>query len=216
MIQKITSIILLSSILISFTTKKDIQNRSLSKLDDKEFFESKNFEELNNLTLQKIILFEKKNNSKDVTLDIPVYIGRSLYPNTNDYNLAFPKKFKRIDSTGYNLDVSYYSTKKDSLIRVITYDWRIKYDYNNPNFFNMDSITIKKNSTYFQTKFNSIKDILLKNIGKPNLIEINSTKHKRVYQDKYKWSKKNANAYLYITGNTKIGFSHVSLIIYKN
>ena len=182
----------------------------------KHLFNKAIFSDFQQLKIDKIIAFEKKNKSKDITPAYFIDIGEGIYPNTNKYKLEIAKAFKRKDKPKLELEIDYYYVIGDSSVKVILYQWD-ELKTKKANVFEDDKA---KSSMFsiFQNKFNQLSDSLTKQLGNPfhKNIEQNITTDE-TFRDDVKWKGQNGlNAYLFMFGNNNNRYRQISLAIYKD
>lgn len=86
------------------------------------------------ISAQEINKIENENNGIQMRKPYKITLSKSYFPEIKKYEFEQPKVFWR-DSANVKNTVSYFFTKKDSIVRVIEYSW------NKPN--NNDSIISK-------------------------------------------------------------------------
>lgn len=69
--------------------------------------------------IQKI---ENKNSGIEYTKPINISLSEDYFPEIENYEFAQPKIFRR-DTTNLDTEISYFFTKKDSIVRLIEYSW---------------------------------------------------------------------------------------------
>ena len=174
-------------------------------------FKNNSFADLENLKLSEAIKYDKKLKSKDVTPDHLIKIGESIYPNKNGFILATPTAFERLEGNDFKLKVDYFYTPEDSSVKVILYQWDL---FSNNSELTEREIQVKYQK--FQNKFDYLRSELMKELGAPSSIEINSIISKSNFRDGVKWMNGNGlNAYLFMLGNDGNKFRQIRLAVYK-
>ena len=168
-----------------------------------------------NLKMEYVLNLEKEYNSKDISRNRKVGLGKGIYPNENNYELEISKDFLRFEKPDFKLTIDYYYTK-DSTIRVILYEWNdLKHKFGDLTHSKEEN---DKRREIFKLKYEEISSELTEIYGEPTEVEINSVNnHKGNFRDGYKWLDKNeVNAYLFIFGNEQNTFNRIRLAIYKD
>jgi hypothetical protein len=88
----------------------------------KNLFQNERIFTFQNLDLKYAIELEEKLNSEDISPDYRIGLGKSIYPNTNNYELEISRNYRRIIKPNFSLEVDYHFTK-DSLVRFVMYEW---------------------------------------------------------------------------------------------
>jgi hypothetical protein len=162
------------------------------------------------LKLINIIKKEEELNSKNISPDYFIDIGKGIYPNKKGYQLSKNVIYQRHECPYFQIDVNYYSTP-DSLIRVVMFEWN--------EFTGNGNITIDplKKNDIFQTKFYRIENIISSRLGKYKHKSIPRQRKKKTYRSDYKWkSKEGLNAYLFMFSNKANNYQQIRLAIYKD
>ena len=177
----------------------------------KRVFQNERIFNYENLNLNYALELEKKLKSKDISPSYRIGLGNGIYPNENNYKLETSRNFKRIIKPNFSLEVDYHFTK-DSIIRVIMYEWNdLKRKKNKSEKQNL------KTKKAFKKKFTKLTEMLTKKYGEPTFSEIESENPKDdgTYRDGIKWLNKNGmNAYLFAFGNPKGSYNQIRLSIY--
>jgi len=153
------------------------------------------------LNIEKVVDFEKSINSVDITRDHFVQLGESLYPNKKKIKLDKTVNYKRIECPYFSLEISYYYSKKDSLVRVILFKWNV---FKERDYL---SVTDKDIGVKFQEKFSKIEAVMTNLLGNPT--------HKKIGlepRDEIKWiNKETLKAYLFKFAR----YGEIRLVLYK-
>lgn len=72
-----------------------------------------------------IFSIEKENGGQQKTYNYPIYVSKDYFPNSTNFNLANPIIFARRNND-FDLNISYYFSANDSVIRLIEYSWDLK------------------------------------------------------------------------------------------
>ena len=176
---------------------------------EKHIYDNDKFKDIQELKIGKAIEFENNQNAENTTPEYKVQIGKGIYPNEKNFELEKPISFNRKIKGKFDLETKYFYSKKDSLVRVILYQWHNPKDLNNK---------LKKNKTKnkkkFQNKFNSIEKQITKIIGQPNWVELNKDQFPFT-RDERKWLESNkTKAYLFKGNYDPDGSYHIELAIY--
>jgi len=182
----------------------------------KNVFQNKRIFTLQNLDIEYAIKLEEKLNSEDISRDYRVELGKGIYPNINNYDFETSKDYRRIIKPDFSLDVNYHFTK-DSLIRVIMYEWNeLK---KGEGFSYKSEKENTKTKRVFEKKFSDLRIRLNREFGKPTSIEMESEKPEQTgtYRNGIKWLNKNGiNCYLFAFGNKEGTYNQIRLAIYPN
>ena len=182
----------------------------------KNLFQNERIFTFQNLDLKYAIELEEKLNSEDISPDYRIGLGKSIYPNTNNYELEISRNYRRIIKPNFSLEVDYHFTK-DSLVRFVMYEWNelkkeIEFSFKSEK----ENIKTKK---VFDKKFSDLRKELTKEFGEPSFIEIESEKPEQTetYRNGIKWLNKNGmNCYLFAFGNKEGTYNQIRLAIYPN
>lgn len=201
---KIQSLIIISLGLLSSCASK------------RELFIDGAFSNVDQLKINTVEQFEKKNKSKNITLTHLVRIGEDIYPNKNNYRLETPMVFERPPEGQLQVTVDYYYVLADSSVKVIMYEWDDAPSVKNSAVPSRSNMT--QRLARFQSKFDQLHHRLTKILGPPQTQNINQTQvlEGETFRDDVKWQNVNGlNAYLFMLGNNKSGYRRIRLAIYK-
>lgn len=180
----------------------------------KKVFQNERIFTFDNLNLKYVVELEEKLNSEDISPDYRIGLGKGIYPNTNNYKLEISRNYKRIIKPYFSLEVDYHFTK-DSLIRVVMYEWKeLKKEDDFSYKSEKENLKTKK---IFDRKFDKLRRKLTKEFGEPSFIEIQSKSIKKgeTYRNGIKWlNKKGMNSYLFAFGNSEGTYNEMRLAIY--
>lgn len=137
--------------------------------------------------LSEVLLFEKEINVTPKFLAQNISLSNEFYPLSDKYQVANPLIIQR-NPVGYlPLYAQYFFTPKDSIVRLVSYDWG-KDEFG--NFFDKQEIwkqESKKLATY-NSEYERVKNILLKQLGIPTSTD---TIAKTVNSDRGKYFTRN-------------------------
>ena len=183
----------------------------------KQIFIGEIFSKFENLNLNSVEIFERKNKSEDITPKHLIGIGEGIYPNKNQYKLETPRIFQRQVKPNFKFTSEYFYQLSDSSIKVVLYQWddmpSKKYHKNKVDRDN------SKRYIRFQSKFNQLQDSLTRVLGTPTLMNLEQTKVPldETFRDSIKWQSVNGlNAYLFMFGNNRNGFRQIRLAFYRD
>jgi len=174
-------------------------------------FENQSVFTFEDFKLDKAVGIENKLNSKDVSLDYRVGLGKGLYPNEKDFKLEISKNFRRNITGKLSLEVDYHFTN-DSIIRFVMYEWD---DTDKKSFPSKKEQ--KRKYKIFESKFSEIAKIVTTRFGDPysTIIRPKENKTSEYERDEIKWKTKNGmNAYLFSFNNNE-EYSRIRLALYK-
>jgi hypothetical protein len=187
---------------------------SCKKTEDDYIFEKIRFENLDKLNLNQLINSENEIGSKERNSNNTFGIGNDYYPNDFKYELSNPRVFE-INQKELGLETNYFYSKKDSLVKVILYQWNKKY----LNFEGYEKDTLRElkitEKENYQNKFENLKECLTEKLGKATEIDIEKRKDTSYnYSDNYRWIKQDLNAYLSfkVSGES---YREIRLVIHK-
>ena len=186
-----------------------------------------------NLRLKDAVGYEKAIMSADKTPNHHISIDTGIYPNKNNYELVTPKTFLRTGDY-FEVEVGYYYSTPDSLVRLILYEWNKK---NLKTFETKKELENKFNE--FKNQWNSISKEINERLGLPTFKKIESNKYddkiiednqsiedimsfigdgsteeSTTWRDDMKWDTKDGHAYLFMFGDNRTGYRQIRLAVY--
>ncbi|GGE15136.1 hypothetical protein [Sphingobacterium cellulitidis] len=169
--------------------------------------------QLDNLHLKTVIKNESR--SKDITPKHKFGLGKNLYPNKKNYVLGIPQIYEIYDKPIFNLKTNYFYSEKDSLVKVILYEW-IVVKHKKDDFFEDENY--EKNADFFQLKFDSLANFLYREFGNPIVKNIEHiTDSDKTYRDDLKFKRADGlNAYLFMFKRNINGYREIRLVVYKD
>lgn len=168
-------------------------------------FHNEIYTKIDTLKVSEAINFENELFSIDNTPNHRIQIGEGIYPNEQNFDLATPKTFNRVQKPHFELEVDYFYSNTDSSVKVILYQWDYIKDDEIRNLTReySDKERIEKIQA-FENQFSYLLNFLTDKLGAPNFIEINSTSAASSFRDGYKWlDSQEINAYLFMLGNNQ-------------
>ncbi|WP_299444268.1 hypothetical protein [uncultured Aquimarina sp.] len=153
-------------ILLSILSCKSTDKKNEDTIPD--FMELKDdFFCFDQISINKSFQIEKKLNSKEYTPPFEMSVSDDYFPNADKFNLAQPKVFNRTKANSIPIQVHYYYTKEDNVVRLITYDWDTK-----NSMESIDDLLKKENDQSgkfddYNKKFDEISKIISKHLSKP-------------------------------------------------
>jgi hypothetical protein len=123
------------------------------------------------------ILFEKWLSPTVRFLDQSVSVGEDFYPLNNKYKVTKPIIAQRTEGSSLPLYAQYYFTPKDSIIRLVSYDWE-KDEYG--NFFDKKKIWEREVDSIdvYNQKYEAVRVQLNHDLGNPTKTDLKPRKHK--------------------------------------
>jgi hypothetical protein len=166
------------------------------------------------LDIKSAIEWENKKDAKDITPDHLIEISEGIYPNNKRFDLATPKTFRSMGSQNLQLQTEYFYDVKDSLVRVILYQW----DYLKEDDKKFRAQQQERLFKIFQIKFDSLARQLTKEYGSPFLKKIEQQEmNVDTFRDDLKFKRADGlNAYLFMFGNNENNFRQIRLAIYSD
>ncbi|WP_299628335.1 hypothetical protein [uncultured Tenacibaculum sp.] len=101
-------------LLLFISCKKEIKKKGV-KLKDTNF-------ELSQINYPDIKKIEEINNGIEIGKSSGISLSKSYFPEIDKYEFDQPIIYKR-DTTNSSTSVSYFFTKKDSIVRLVEYSW---------------------------------------------------------------------------------------------
>lgn len=86
-------------------------------------FQNKMLNDFDKLNIKTVAEFERQYQSKEITYDYIIGIGKGIYPNKNNYVLASPKIYEINEQPSFKLEIEYFYSVNDSIVKVILYQW---------------------------------------------------------------------------------------------
>lgn len=153
-------------------------------------------------TISEVLTFETKINQNPRFLTKNVSLSKGFYPLADKYEVANPIIVQR-EPLGYlPLFIEYFYTPKDSVLRLITYNWE---EDRYGNFFDKQKLWQEesKKLEIYNTEYERIKAIVVNKIGAPTAKD-KGTKKKKSENTKYLsrktvWETKDFHAQLTMT-----------------
>jgi len=176
-------------------------------------FQKKDTFQLDNLHINSIAQIESR--SKDITPNHKIGLGKGLYPNKNNYTLGIPKTYKIYEKPLFNLETQYFYSEKDSLVKVILYQWD---NVQSKKDELSEEGNYEKKFELFQLKFDSLANLLCREFGNPIVENIeNISDFGETYRDDLKFKRADGlNAYLFMFKRNINGYRQIRLVLYKD
>ena len=169
---------------------------SCTRKEPNYVFEGKPDLDLHNVKMNEVFALENSLHSVVKEKDTFFNIGTFHYPNIKSLT---HKVFKRKDSKLY-LETDYYYTKKDSLLKVILYDWNI---YNTSNgYITKAQYEEKVDNNIIKKKYDSIKKSISLELG-------NDFKKSSPFENMTAWENKKVTIFISIIGFEKMTRIHM-------
>ena len=149
--------------------------------------------QLKKITSKEISQIEKNQNGVEKMTNVT--ISQGYFPELNVYEFSQPEIYNR-KVGNINTAVSYYYTKQDSVVRVISYAWNEQDD--NQSIQNIFDTNKKLFTKYFD------------DIG-----VVKRTDEPTYWQDKITWENKKISVLQFILGNDKGAYRTRTIIKYK-
>lgn len=154
--------------------------------------------------LSELLQFEDSLKTENVSLGHYWGLGESIYPNNNKFTFGNPISYRRLECPYIDGTVNFFYTKKEKLVKVVSYGWKEFKGSNFPISTNLDSDDKDK---AFKEKYDFVLTEISKLLGEPISNETEESGRRKT-----KWkSKDNINAYLFNFSN----INEIRLYIYK-
>jgi hypothetical protein len=162
------------------------------------------FESNNDFELEKMTKYENATNSEDISLGHFWSLGEGIYPNGKGFKFGNPISYRRFECPYFEGETSYFFTKEDKNIKVVSFNWETYKESNigiNP--------TIEKD---LNEKFNEKYDFIVRSVNEllGNPLDIEQEEDSGRIDTKWK-SKSGMNAYLFKFKT----YNEIRLYIYK-
>jgi len=154
--------------------------------------------------LNELLQFEDSLKTKDVSLGHYWSLGEGIYPNSNNFTFGNPISYRRLECPYFDGTISFFYTKKEKSVKVVSYGWKEFKESDLPISTNSDS---EDKNKAFKVKYDFVLTEISKLLGEP---VFNETEDSVRRQTKWK-SKDNINAYLFNFS----GINEIRLYIYK-
>lgn len=168
-------------------------NLSVNRFKDDKLFE-----------LSELLQFEDSIDTKDVSLGHYWSLGEGIYPNSNNFIFGNPISYRRLECPCFEGMVSYFYTKKEKSIKVVSYEWK---EFKESDFQISTNSNCEDKKKTFEEKYDFVLTETSNFLGKPIS---NFTEDSGSRQTKWK-SKDNINAYLFNFSS----INEIRLYIYK-
>lgn len=132
-------------------------------------YSQKDFFNYNQIKIDKSINIENKHNSKEYIPTYTISVSEDYFPYAKSFNLTQPKIFNRPKNSSFiPVQVEYYYSLKDSIVRLILYSWDTKNTASHlRDFLEKENDQSKRFDTYNE-EFDKIVNLITKDLGKPN------------------------------------------------
>lgn len=154
--------------------------------------------------LSRLLQFEDSIETEDVSLGHYWSLGEGIYPNNNNFIFGNPISYRRLECPFFDGMVTYFCTKKEKTIKVVSYEWK---EFKESDFSIATSSNCEDKKKTFEEKFNFVLTETSNFLGKPISNTIDDSGRR---QTKWK-SKDNINAYLFNFSS----INEIRLYIYK-
>ena len=165
----------------------------------------KGFLENENFNLKTMLSFEDSIESEDISLGHFYSLGESIYPYFSNYQFGNPLRYRRIECPYFDGFSSYFYTKKENYIKVISFEWSELKLSGWPE----NEIESKEMREAFMLKYQSVKETVSKLLGEPLTIQQEPDSGR--IDTRWK-SDSGINAYLFMFKN----YNNIRLYIYKD
>jgi len=188
-----------------------IKNTSLNLENGRKLFSEHlgltaiGFSRSTNFDLITLLDYEKSLNSEDVSLGHYYSLGKGIYPNQHKFKFGNPLSYRRLECPVFDGQVSYFYTKGEKQVKVVSYEW---------SQFKVSDWPLKKETNLkeirkeFEKKYDIIKREVISKLGKP--LNINQEKNSGRIDTKWK-SDNGIKAYLFMFEKS----NRIRLYIYK-
>ena len=117
-------------------------------------------------TIDKAIDFENSLGEKIEHLEIKISLSKSIYPLVDKYKIAQPIIVQRKQTGFLPLNVEYFYSEPDSIIRYVSYDWEKEMYVNFMEKQKTWKVESKKLKEY-NAEYEKIKATLIEELGQP-------------------------------------------------
>lgn len=154
--------------------------------------------------LNELLQFEDSINTEDVSLGHYWSLGEGIYPNSNNFTFGNPISYRRLECPYFDGTVNFFYTKKEKLVKVVSYGWK---EFKARDFPVSTNSNSEDKTKTFKEKYDFVLTEISKLLGEPisNITEEDGRR-----QTKWK-SKENINAYLFNFSS----INEIRLYIYK-
>lgn len=155
--------------------------------------------------LNQMLSFEDSIKSEDVSLGHFYSLSEGIYPYFSNYKFGNPLRYRRIECPYFDGYSSYFFTKNEKEIKVVSFEWR-EFKLSDWSGNEVDRSELRK---VFETQYETIKKIITDVIGSPLTIEQEPDSGRL----DTKWKSDNGiSAYLFIFEN----YNEIDLYVYRN
>jgi hypothetical protein len=154
------------------------------KLSINGFKEGKLFE------LSELLQFEDSIEAEDVSLGHYWSLSEGIYPNNNKYIFSNPISYRRLECPCFEGVVTYFCTKKENSIKVVSYEWK---EFKERDFPIATSTICENKKKTFEEKYDLVLAKLSDFLGNP----ISDTSDEDGRRQTKWMSKDSINAYLF-------------------
>lgn len=162
------------------------------------------FDNIEDFELGKMTKYENSINSEDVSLGHFWSLGDGIYPNKKEFKFGNPISYRRIECPYFEGKSSYFYTKENKNIKVVSFNWKT---FKESNFGINPKIEENLNEK-FNSKYDFIVNVVSELLGNP--LDIEQEKDSGRIDTKWK-SVNGINAYLFKFKT----FNEIRLYIYK-
>lgn len=152
---------------------------SINGFNDEKLFE-----------LSKLLQFEDSIKAEDVSLGHYWCLGEEIYPNKNKFIFGNPISYRRLECPCFEGVVTYFCTKKENSIKVVSYEWK---EFKERDFPIATSTICENRKKTFEEKYDLVLAKVSDFLGNPI---VNTSDEDGRRQTKWK-SKDNINADLF-------------------
>lgn len=154
--------------------------------------------------LNELLQFEDSLNTEDVSLGHYWSLSEGIYPNNNNFTFGNPISYRRVECPYIEGAVSFFYTKKEKSVKVVSYEWK---EFKANDFPISNNSNSEDRNKTFTEKYNFVLSEISNVLGEPIS---NVTEDSGRRQTKWK-SIDNINAYLFNFSS----INEIQLYIYK-
>ncbi|PHS62819.1 MAG: hypothetical protein COB12_10405 [Flavobacterium sp.] len=131
-------------------------------------FAQSDFFHFDQIKVNESLEIENKHNSTEYFPKYTISISKDYFPNATDYELAQPKVYNRPENIDFiPVQVEYFYTNKDSIVRLIVYNWDTKSKASHLRDFLKQENDESERFDEYNKEYDSIAKRISKYIGEP-------------------------------------------------
>lgn len=120
------------------------------------------------ITIREAREIEEKQRSKEIKVDHEISVSPDYFPGASDYDFAQPLIYLRLEKNFVNdLEVEYYYTEPDKIVRLIVYTWDTKGESKKLNYDSLPEYTEGAMEAY-NKRYEELLTFIEERMGKPS------------------------------------------------